>query len=105
MKIAISILHPRRDTVMDPRFGRAYHFAIYDTESKSLEFVSNTEDQPAHGAGVETSRMLLDMGLQKAISGAFGPNAAQVLGSAGIEMESIPNAAAVSLESILALLD
>lgn len=101
MKIAISVQESQRTTAMDARFGRAQYFAVYDTNSSSLEFIPNDSQQSAHGAGTQTAQMLLNLGIQKAISGSFGPNAARVLESAGIEMESVPNTADVTLEAIL----
>lgn len=104
MKIAISVQESQRSTMMDARFGRAQHFAIYDTETHTLEFLSNDSKQSVHGAGTQTSQVLLNQGVQKVVSGAFGPNAADALNGAGIEMESVPDSASVSLESILAKL-
>jgi predicted Fe-Mo cluster-binding NifX family protein len=104
MKIAVSVQESQRSTMMDPRFGRAQHFAIFDTENQTLEFLSNDSKQSVHGAGTQTTQILLNLGVQKIFSGAFGPNAADALNSAGIEMESVAEAASVSLESILAKL-
>ena len=46
MKIAISA-EPTTQDIVDPRFGRAAGFVIYDTETKTLEYIDNGAAQAA----------------------------------------------------------
>ena len=41
MKIAITSQGDQLDSVIDQRFGRCSYFVIYDTESKTTQFIQN----------------------------------------------------------------
>ena len=66
MKIAVSTSGKDLDSQVEPRFGRAVGFVIYDTENKTSEYIANTQiSAPRCGWGDRSRRGLLcDRGLQ-----------------------------------------
>ena len=74
------------DSRANARFGRTPYFIRYDLENQTWEAFSNQAANQSGGAGVAASQFLIDKGTMVAISGRFGPNAYQVLNSAGIKM-------------------
>ncbi|RLE19565.1 MAG: dinitrogenase iron-molybdenum cofactor biosynthesis protein [Acidobacteria bacterium] len=88
MKVAVSTLGKTMEDKIDPRFGRAQGFVFYDTESGDSEYTGNGENIAlAQGAGTQTAQFIADKGVEMVISGHFGPKAAQVLQTAGIQMK------------------
>ena len=50
---------------VDPRFGRAKYFIIYDTETKEMEVVGNEQNfQAAQGAGVQSAQNVARLDVQ-----------------------------------------
>lgn len=88
MKIAVSTQGKTKDSLLEPRFGRANFFVTYDTESKEYSFIDNQEIQEsAHGAGPQTSQKIYDAGVKVVLTGnGPGKNAFQVLEAGNIEM-------------------
>ncbi|BBB31830.1 initrogenase iron-molybdenum cofactor biosynthesis protein [Thermotomaculum hydrothermale] len=90
MKIAVSSLGSNLDSKVDPRFGRAHGFIIYNTETDSFEHVDNSKNLSLmQGAGIQTAQFIADKGVDVVVSGSFGPKAASVLERAGIKMVSV----------------
>lgn len=83
MKICISAKGRTKDADVDPRFGRAAAFCIYDTESAELEAIGNGP-AGSSGAGVQTAQSVIDRGVDAVITGSVGPNAFRVLAAAGV---------------------
>ncbi|HOP06570.1 MAG TPA: NifB/NifX family molybdenum-iron cluster-binding protein [candidate division Zixibacteria bacterium] len=89
MKIAVSAQGTDMNSPVDPRFGRAAHFVIYDTETKNFEVLSNGDNAAAaQGAGIQAAQMVADQAVDMVVSGNMGPKAFQVLRAAGIKMVS-----------------
>ena len=88
MKIAVSTVGTGKDAKLEPRFGRANYFVVYDTETKEYSSIDNQEIQEAaHGAGPQTSQKVFDAGVQVILTGnGPGKNAFQVLEAANIKM-------------------
>ena len=56
MKIALTSMGEDRDAILDPRFGRAEWFLIYDQDTDTFEVIDNGENQDARqGAGVQAA--------------------------------------------------
>lgn len=91
MKIAISTLTASMDAELDPRFGRAQNYVIVDSETEEWEAVANPAVSAGGGAGIQAAQFVANQGVKAVISGAFGPNAFNTLGAAGIEMYTAPN--------------
>jgi len=87
MKIAVSAQGKELDSMVDPRFGRAMCFIIYDTESETFEAISNEQNaMAAQGAGIQASQKVAAHKPDLIVSGNFGPKAFQVLAAAGIKI-------------------
>ncbi len=90
MKIAVSSLGNSLDSKVDPRFGRAHGFIVFDTESNSFEYYDNSRNLSLmQGAGIQTAQFVSDLGVDVVVSGSFGPKAASVLEKAGIKKVSV----------------
>ena len=87
MKVAVSSQGPSLGSPVDPRFGRAAYFIIYDTDSLSFESYSNAENSTAaHGAGIQTAQWVAQQSVATVVSGNMGPKAFEALKAAGIKM-------------------
>ncbi len=87
MKIAISAEGPTLDDQVDPKFGRATGFVIYNTETKACEWHNNGAAQTsAQGAGLLAAQLVAGTGAQVVLSGYVGPKAFEALQTAGINV-------------------
>jgi len=86
MKIAISATGPTLDAEVDPRFGRCQYFIIADPETMEFEAVDNSSAMAGGGAGISAGQIIAGKGVQAVLTGNCGPNAYQVLSSAGIQV-------------------
>jgi len=86
MKIAISANGRSLDAEVDPRFGRCQYFIITDPETMEFEAIDNSSAMAAGGAGISAGQAIADKGVQAVLTGNCGPNAYQVLSSAGIQV-------------------
>ena len=85
MKIAISAEGPTLEDDVDPRFGRAAGFIIYDTSTKSVTYIENGAGQTAaQGAGLIAVEAVTNAGATVALSGYIGPKAFDALQAVGI---------------------
>ena len=87
MKVAITVKGLGLGCQLEPRFGRAEHFVIVETEYGQCELFDNTRNSRANsGAGVQTSQQILDLGVAAVITGHVGPKALQVLQAGGVDV-------------------
>ena len=87
MKISISAQGSDKDSPVDPRFGRASQFLVYDTESASYEVISNAQSlSAAQGAGIKAAETISGTGADVLITGHCGPKAFATLKAAGIKV-------------------
>lgn len=85
MKIAISSQGKDLSSNVDPRFGRARYFIIYDTESGGFEAIDNNQNiNAAQGAGIQAAQIVARQNVAVVISGNLGPKAFGTLAAAGI---------------------
>jgi predicted Fe-Mo cluster-binding NifX family protein len=84
--IAVTATGPDPEAEVDPRFGRAPFFMLFDTRTEDWTPLANPALEAAGGAGVQAAQFLTDRRIEAVISGAFGPNAFRVLEAAGIAM-------------------
>ncbi len=96
MKIAISTTKDEGAT-LDPRFGRAAAFAVVNSETGELIFLDNPAAHEGGGAGVQAAEFLTRQGVDAVVSGAFGPNAYDVLEAAGVAMYVAESGRAIDL--------
>lgn len=83
--VAVSARGSTPDDGVDPRFGRAAGFVVYDTATSGWSFLPNTvsRDLP-QGAGLAAAEMLARAGIGVVLTGSVGPKAALALGAAKI---------------------
>jgi len=86
MRIAVSSQGADLDSKVDPRFGRAKYFVVYDTSDESVEVVENEQNLNAvQGAGVQSAQNVAKKNVDIVISGNLGPKAFHALSAAGIK--------------------
>ena len=87
MKIAISAQGTGPDSPLDPRFGRASGFVLFDTESNTYDYLDNSAQVDlAQGAGIQTAQVVADSGALLLITGRVGPKAEAALKQAGVNV-------------------
>jgi predicted Fe-Mo cluster-binding NifX family protein len=86
MRIAVSAQEPTLESLVDPRFGRAHCFVVYDTGNDSVEIIENKDSNGiSQGAGIQAAERIADKNVNLVVSGNIGPKALKALGSAGIK--------------------
>ena len=89
MKVAISAKGVDLSSQVDPRFGRAAHILIVDSETMEIEPVDNSANVNSFkGAGIQAATMVHDKGAEIVMTGFCGPKAFQTLQAAGIKVVS-----------------
>jgi len=106
MKIGISSTGNTAGAMLDMRFGRCSYFAIYDTDTKTTEFIQNPAQSASGGAGIAAAQEMINADVEVLITGNVGPNAYNVFANSDIKVfrcASVPveNAAQLFLESKL----
>jgi predicted Fe-Mo cluster-binding NifX family protein len=85
MKIAVSSTGRELSSPIDPRFGRALFFIIYNTDDDTFEVIDNQQNvQAAHGAGIQAAQAVVNSEATMVVAGNYGPKASQVLTTAHI---------------------
>ena len=87
-EICVTALGPDLDSDVDPKFGRAQFFLFFNPETNTFEAIKNPNLEQAHGVGIQTAQLVMNHNVGVVLSGAFGPKAAQVLETAGIQMKA-----------------
>lgn len=88
MKIAFTTSGTDLAAPMDPRFGRAAHFLIFDTETNDFVLIDNPNTAAAQGAGIKAAGTVFKAGAAILISGECGPKAFGALKQAGVRIYS-----------------
>jgi predicted Fe-Mo cluster-binding NifX family protein len=89
MKIAITATKNSPTGDIDPRFGRASFFAIYDTDDGTISFVDNNLNLSAsRGAGIQAAQNVIATGAKVVITGNCGPKAFKTLNAAKIKVST-----------------
>ncbi|MFO7627449.1 MAG: NifB/NifX family molybdenum-iron cluster-binding protein [Candidatus Fermentibacteraceae bacterium] len=87
MKIAFTTTGDSPESPLDPRFGRAAGFLVYDTGTKAFETFGNAQNLNAvQGAGIQAAQNLASLGVEALVTGHCGPKAFMVLSKAGIRV-------------------
>lgn len=87
MKIAITAQQDNQQALIDPRFGRAKFFILYDTDTKEFTAYSNEQNlNAAQGAGIQAAQNVARLGADAVITGHVGPKAFNTLQAAGIKV-------------------
>lgn len=87
MKIAIPSTDADLSAQLDPRFGRAKGFFIFDTKSGESVHMSNTQNLNAlQGAGIQAAENVISQGVEAVLTGHCGPKAFRTLQAAGVKV-------------------
>ncbi|HOP05556.1 MAG TPA: NifB/NifX family molybdenum-iron cluster-binding protein [Tenuifilaceae bacterium] len=86
MKVAITSTGNSMESILDERFGRCSYFVIYDTESKSTEFIPNPNKDAENGAGPASVQVVASRNVSKIVSGEFGMKIKSLVDSLKIQM-------------------
>jgi len=86
MKVCVTAMGKDLDAEVDPRFGRSQYFIFVDTDTMAFEAVENTAVAAPGGAGIQAAQTVVNKGADVLISGNIGPNAFQVLSTAGVKV-------------------
>ena len=86
MKMLITSTGNSLDSKLDLRFGRAAWFCVYNAETNKTEFLENENLNAQGGAGTKTAEKVAELGINRVISGDFGPKAKSLLERFKIQM-------------------
>lgn len=86
MKVAITSTGNSPDANLDSRFGRCAYFVVYDTESRSTEFIPNPNKENVEGAGPASVQLVASRGVRKVVSGEFGAKVKSIFDSLQIQL-------------------
>ncbi len=87
MKLVFTTLGENLDSPLDPSFGRARNFLVYDEQTQAFEIISNKQNlDAAQGAGIQSAQTIAKAGAHVLITGHCGPKAFRVLDAAGIKV-------------------
>ena len=86
MKIFFTTSGKALDSPLEPRFGRAPGFLMYDLDNGTFETFENTNVNAAQGAGIQTAQTVVRLGATALVTGRCGPKAFQVLQAASIQI-------------------
>jgi len=95
MKVAVSATGTTLDAAVHGLFGRCDFLLVIDTEDGTVKTMKNDFADAAAGAGTGCAQAVIREGAQSVVSGQFGPNAYEVLRSAGVAMYCAPQGLAV----------
>jgi predicted Fe-Mo cluster-binding NifX family protein len=100
MKICATSAGRELTDQIDPRFGRSAYFIFVETDNMEYEAILNESVMLPGGAGIRAAQNIAGKGVKVVISGAMGPNASQVLSSAGISFfTAIPGTVKDNIEA------
>ncbi|RKX26698.1 MAG: dinitrogenase iron-molybdenum cofactor biosynthesis protein [Candidatus Zixiibacteriota bacterium] len=86
MRIAVSSQGTDLTSKVDPRFGRASYFLVFDTSDESFEVVENSQNvNAAQGAGIQAAETVANKKVDIVVAGNFGPKAFRAFEAAGIK--------------------
>ena len=91
MKTVITSEGSDKNSTFDLRFGRAAFFCVYDDVTGSMEFIKNEYADAQGGAGTRASEKMIELGVQKVISGDFGPKAKDILERFKVQLVIMPD--------------
>jgi predicted Fe-Mo cluster-binding NifX family protein len=88
-KICATAKGPDLEAEVDPNFGRAAYFLVVDPGTLEFQSFINPHSQAGHGAGIQSAQFVAGQAVSAVLTGQVGPNARQVLDSAGIRVIAV----------------
>jgi len=89
MKIAVSSNGNDLSAQVSPVFGRCPYYLFVDTESMAFEAVPNPAISAPGGAGIQAAQFVASQGAKAVLTGNVGPNAFNVLQTAGVQVFTV----------------
>lgn len=89
MKVVVSSNGNDLSAQVSPVFGRCPYYLFVDTESMEFEAVANPAISAPGGAGIQAAQFVANQGAQAVLTGNMGPNAFNVLQSAGVQVFTV----------------
>ncbi len=86
MKTVITSSGKEIKSPFDKRFGRAAWYCVFDENSGEVTFHENDQINAGHGAGTKAAEKMVELNINKVISGDFGPKAKDLLDKFNIQM-------------------
>lgn len=87
MRIAITTRGNDLGAEVDPRFGRAARFLLFDTETRAFKLIENTQSLDLmQGAGIQSAQNLIQHNPEVILTGYCGPKAFRVLEASGVKV-------------------
>ena len=87
MRIVVTAQQDDLHGLVDPRFGRAQYFMLYDLETDKYTAHNNEQNLNAtQGAGVQAAQNIARLGADAVLTGHVGPRAFSTLQAAGIKV-------------------
>ena len=84
---------------LDPRFGRAQRFLLYNLEDQKISIIENDQSRHAtQGAGIQAAEIIVRAGADTLVTGHCGPKAFRVLDAAGV---TVYNCSAATVQDAL----
>lgn len=91
MKVAVTSYGSDCSDKVDPRFGRAAYFMVYDDEQNTWHGASNQQNlEAAQGSGIQAAQNIWKLGADILITGNVGPKAFKVLSANAVKVYSAP---------------
>lgn len=104
MIVAIASRGNKVGAKLDSSFGRCQYFAIYNTDSKLIDFILNPYKDAEEEAGSNSVKLLSLKNVEKIVSGEFGLKIKPLLDRMKIQMIVIKNTEK-TIEQIVELLN
>ncbi|MFX1513896.1 MAG: NifB/NifX family molybdenum-iron cluster-binding protein [Promethearchaeota archaeon] len=86
MKVLVTSSSQSLNGPIDPRFGRCPFFLVFELPSHTPHVIPNQSEKVMHRIGITVAQKICLQGIKTVITGNIGPNAFQVLSSAGIQV-------------------
>lgn len=87
MKVAITSQGKELTSEVDLRFGRAKYLLVADTKTEEFQVHDNEVNlNAAQGAGIQTGKNIVSLGVGAVITGNVGPNAFKTLNAADVKI-------------------
>jgi predicted Fe-Mo cluster-binding NifX family protein len=87
--ICVTAKGPDLEAEVDPNFGRAAYFLVVDPNTLQFKSFANPHSQAGQGAGIQAAQFVAGHSVSALLTGQVGPNAKQVLDSAGIRVIAV----------------
>ncbi len=87
MIIGITVSEKKENSVVDPRFGRAAYFLIYNDATGEKKIIDNSQNLNApQGAGIQAAQNILKENIEVLLTGNVGPKAYNLLADANVKI-------------------